>query len=167
MGSTAIFYGDEYSVKLCKKAFQFPFYPLSLGRPDDIANAIVHSCIKSDPEDLYTVRNTVISGLHPVSIDEKLFDIDDPKDHGPCTLVYRLDIHLLTIRPRMRFTSVCLVHSLRRPDSDFVFYIFIFSFGFSLSIRQAVQSMGSTAPDVPVPPLVVLNTSPLFPYLFS
>lgn len=88
-----IFYGDESSIRLCKKAFRCPVYPLSMGRPDDLANVVVHDVIEYEPESLKTLRNTVIVGVPAAQVDESLFDINDPTDHGPCTLLYRLPVH--------------------------------------------------------------------------
>lgn len=88
-----IFYGDEYSIRFCEKAFRHPVYPLSLGRPDDLANAFVHDVIECEPEDLQVLRNTVVVGVPAAQIDESLFDIDDPSDPGPCALLYRLPVN--------------------------------------------------------------------------
>lgn len=90
-----IFYGDESSIRFCEKAFQYPVYPLSLGRPDDLANAIVHNVLECKPEDLQVLRNTVVVGVPSAQVDESLFNIDDPTDPGPCTLLYRLPVHFL------------------------------------------------------------------------
>ena len=88
-----IFYGDESTIRFCERAFRHPVYPLSLGRPDDLANAFVHDVIEYGPEDLQVLRNTVVVGVPAARIDESLFDIDDPTDPGPCTLLYRLPVH--------------------------------------------------------------------------
>lgn len=88
-----IFYGDESTIRFCERAFRYPIYPLSLGRPDDLANAFVHDVIEYRPEDLQVLRNTVVVGVPSARVDESLFDIDDPTDPGPCTLLYRLPVH--------------------------------------------------------------------------
>jgi CRISPR-associated protein Cas5t len=88
-----IFYGDESAISLCEKAFRNPVYPLSLGRPDDLANAFVHDVIECEVEDLQVLRNTVVVGVPAARIDESLFDIDDPSDPGPCALLYRLPVN--------------------------------------------------------------------------
>ncbi len=87
-----IFCGDESSIRFCKKAFLYPVYPLSLGRPDDLANAIVRDVSECEFEDLYVLRNTIIIGVPSMQIDDDLFDIDNPIDAGPCTLLYRLPV---------------------------------------------------------------------------
>jgi CRISPR-associated protein Cas5t len=88
-----IFYGDESSILFCEKAFQYPVYPLSMGRPDDLANAVVHGVSECEPENLQVLRNTVVVGIPSAQVDESLFDINDPADPGPCTLLYRLPVH--------------------------------------------------------------------------
>lgn len=88
-----IFYGDESSIRFCERAFRCPVYPLSLGRPDDIANVIVRDVSVGEPEDLADLCNTVVVGVPSAQVDENLFDIDDPKDPGPCILLYRLPVH--------------------------------------------------------------------------
>lgn len=88
-----IFFGDKAAVSLCETAFRHPVYPLSLGRPDDLSNAIVHGASECKPEDLHVLRNTVVIGVHSAQIDESFFDINDPADPGPCTLLYRLPVH--------------------------------------------------------------------------
>jgi CRISPR-associated protein Cas5t len=90
-----IFCGGESSIRLCEKAFRYPFYPLSLGRPDDLANAIVHEVSECEFEKLQLLQNTVVVGVPSMQIDESLFDIDDPIDPGPCTLLYRLPVHFI------------------------------------------------------------------------
>lgn len=90
-----IFYGDESAIRLCERAFQYPVYPLSLGRPDDLANAIVHNVSECEFEDLQVLRNTTVVGVPSMQVDEGLFDIDDPTDPGPCILLYRLPVHFL------------------------------------------------------------------------
>lgn len=88
-----IFFGDESSIHFCEKAFRYPVYPLSMGRPDDLANAVVRGVSECEPEDLQTLRNTVVVGVPSAQVDESLFDINDPTDHGPSTLLYRLPVH--------------------------------------------------------------------------
>ncbi len=88
-----IFEGDETAIHICEKAFRYPAYPLSLGRPDDIANAIVYQPFDAKPESLHQLRNTVIVGTPSARVEESLFDPDDPIDPGPCTLLYRLPVH--------------------------------------------------------------------------
>ena len=90
-----IFYGDKAAVSFCEAAFRYPMYPLSLGRPDDLANAIIHGASECEPENVHVLRNTVVVGVHSAQIDESLFDINDPTDPGPCTLLYRLPVHVL------------------------------------------------------------------------
>lgn len=90
-----IFCGDESAIHICERAFQYPAYPLSLGRPDDLANVMVQDVSKSEPEDLHVLRNTVVVGIPQAQVDESLFDINDPTDPGPCTLLYRLPVHFL------------------------------------------------------------------------
>lgn len=90
-----IFCGDESSIRFCEKAFRYPFYPLSLGRPDDLANAIVHDVSECKFEDLQVLRNTIVVGVPSMKVDEGLFDIDNAIDPGPCTLLYRLPVHFL------------------------------------------------------------------------
>lgn len=87
-----IFCGDELSIQLCKKAFLHPVYPLSLGRPDDLANVIVRDVSECEFDDLSVLRNTIIIGVPSMQIDDDLFDIDNPIDAGPCTLLYRLPV---------------------------------------------------------------------------
>jgi len=90
-----IFYGNEPSIRFCERAFRHPVYPLSLGRPDDLANATVYDVSECEPEDLHDLCNTVVGGVPSAQVDESLFDIDDPTDPGPCTLLYRLPVHFL------------------------------------------------------------------------
>jgi len=90
-----VLYSNESSIYFCEKAFRHPVYPLSLGRPDDLANAIVHAVFKCEPKDLQVLYNTVVAGVPSAQVDESLFDIDDPTDPGPCTLLYRLPVHFL------------------------------------------------------------------------
>ena len=92
-----VFCGDKAAVSFCEAAFRHPIYPLSLGRPDDLSNAIVHGASECEPEDLHVLRNTVVVGVHSVQIDESLFDINDPTDPGPCTSLYRLPVHFLFV----------------------------------------------------------------------
>lgn len=93
-----IFYGEIEAIKLCERAFLCPAYPLSLGRPDDLVNAIVHEPFNCNSEQLNELRNTVIvvdpaKGIPALKVSDSLFDIDDPLDHGPSTLLYRLPVH--------------------------------------------------------------------------
>ena len=90
-----IFYGDESAIRFCEKAFRYPVYPLSLGRPDDLANAVVHGVSGYELENLQILRNTIVVGVPSAQVDESLFDINDPTDPGPCTLLYRLPVHFL------------------------------------------------------------------------
>lgn len=90
-----ILYGNESSIRFCERAFRHPVYPLSLGRPDDLANAIIHDVSECEPEDLHDLCNTVVVGVPSAQVNESLFDIDDPTDPGPCTLLYRLPVHFL------------------------------------------------------------------------
>jgi len=90
-----IVYGSESSIRFCERAFLHPVYPLSLGRPDDLANATVHNVSDREPEDLQDLYNTVVIGVPSAQVDKSLFDIDDPTDPGPCTLLYRLPVHFL------------------------------------------------------------------------
>lgn len=90
-----IFCGDKTVISLCEQAFRYPIYPLSLGRPDDLSNAIIHGSSECESEDLRVLHNTVVVGVHSAQIDESLFDINDPTDPGPCTLLYRLPVHFL------------------------------------------------------------------------
>ena len=92
-GYHIIFCGDESPIRFCERTFRHPVYPLSLGRPDDLANAFVRDVIQCEPEDLQVLRNTVVVGVPSAQVDESLFDIDDPEDPGPCTLLYRLPVH--------------------------------------------------------------------------
>ena len=41
-----VFYGQESSIRICQRAFLYPVYPLSLGRPDDLANAKVYEVVE-------------------------------------------------------------------------------------------------------------------------
>lgn len=88
-----IFEGCESAIHLCEKAFQFPAYPLSLGRPEDIANAIVYAPFDAERKPIYKLRNTVIVGTPSAWVENSLFDPDDPTDPGPSTLLYRLPVH--------------------------------------------------------------------------
>jgi hypothetical protein len=90
-----IFYGDELSIHFCERAFRYPVYPLSLGRPDDIANVIVHDISECELENLQILRNTVVVGVPSMQVDEGIFDIGNPIDPGICTLLYRLPVHFL------------------------------------------------------------------------
>ena len=88
-----LFQGDESAIHICEKAFRYPAYPLSLGRPDDIANTMVYPPFDAKPGSLYQLRNTVIVGTPSARVEDSLFDPDDPTDPGPCTLLYRLPVH--------------------------------------------------------------------------
>lgn len=88
-----LFQGDESAIHICEKAFRYPAYPLSLGRPDDIANAMVYPPFDAEREPIHQLRNTVIIGTPSVRVEDSLFDPDDPTDPGPCTLLYRLPVH--------------------------------------------------------------------------
>ena len=88
-----IFNGDESAIRYCEQAFKYPFYPLSLGRPDDIAQVIVHDIFERETEYLEELHNTVIIGVPSIQVNDNLFDIDDPTDPGPCTLLYRLPVN--------------------------------------------------------------------------
>ncbi|WP_179293883.1 CRISPR-associated protein Cas5 [Candidatus Methanoperedens nitratireducens] len=90
-----LFCGDESPIRFCERAFSYPVYPLSLGRPDDIANVIVHDISECEPENLQILSNTVVIGVPSAQADESLFDIDKPINTGPCTLLYRLPVHFL------------------------------------------------------------------------
>lgn len=88
-----LFEGDESAIHICEKAFRYPAYPLSLGRPDDIANVMVYPPFDVEPASLHQLRNTVIVGTPSARVEGSLFDPDDPTDPGPCTLLYRLPVH--------------------------------------------------------------------------
>jgi len=88
-----LFEGSESAIHICEKAFRYPVYPLSLGRPDDIANAIVYPPFDAETESVHQLRNTVIMGTPSARVEDSLFDPDDPTDSGPSTLLYRLPIH--------------------------------------------------------------------------
>lgn len=88
-----IFYGEEKIIRLCEKYFKTPVYPISLGRPEDLANVIVHDVIEQEPEELKVFHNTVISGTPTIYVEDTLFDVEDPTDPGPCTLLYRLPVN--------------------------------------------------------------------------
>ncbi len=88
-----IFYGEKKIIQLCEKSFKSPIYPISLGRPEDIANIAVHDIIEQEPEELEVLRNTVISGMPALQVEDTLFNIEDPTDPGPCIMLYRLPVN--------------------------------------------------------------------------
>jgi len=88
-----LFEGGESAIHICEKAFRHPAYPLSLGRPDDIANAMVYPPFDADTKPLHQLKNTVIIGTPSARVEDSLFDPDDPTDPGPSTLLYRLPVH--------------------------------------------------------------------------
>jgi len=88
-----LFEGDKFAIQICERAFQYPTYPLSLGRSDDLANALVYPLFDAKREDLRQLKNTVVIGTPAAQVEESLFDPDDPTDPGPCTLLYRLPVH--------------------------------------------------------------------------
>lgn len=88
-----LFEGSESAIHICEKAFRYPAYPLSLGHPDDIANAIVYLPFDAETEPINQLRNTVIIGTPSARLENSLFDLDDPTDPGPSTLLYRLPVH--------------------------------------------------------------------------
>lgn len=88
-----LFEGSESAIHICEKAFRYPAYPLSLGRPDDIANAMVYPPFDAETEPIHQLRNTVIVGTPSARVENSLFDPNDPTDPGPSTLLYRLPVH--------------------------------------------------------------------------
>lgn len=88
-----LFAGDEPAIRLCERVFRYAVYPLSLGRPDDIANAVTYLPYNSEPEKIIDLKNTVVVGTPSAHVDDSLFDPDDPMEEGPCTLLYRLPVH--------------------------------------------------------------------------
>ncbi len=88
-----VFYGEEEIIRLCEKCFKSPAYSICLGRPEDLANIIVHEVIEQEPEELKVLHNTVISGIPTICIEDTLFDVEDPTNTGPCTLIYRLPVN--------------------------------------------------------------------------
>lgn len=88
-----LFEGNESAIHICEKAFRYPAYPLSLGRPDDIANAMVYPPFDAETEPIHQLRNTVIVGTPSALVENSLFDPDNPTDPGPSTLLYRLPVH--------------------------------------------------------------------------
>lgn len=87
-----LFEGSEFAIHICEKAFRYPVYPLSLGRPDDIANAMVYPPFNAEMEPIHQLRNTVIIGTPSARVEDSLFDPNDPTDPGPSTLLYRLPV---------------------------------------------------------------------------
>lgn len=105
---------DERAIDLCEKAFRYPYYPLSLGRPDDLANAIVYPRFEAETVPVTSLRNTVITGTPVAQIQESLLDPSDPTDHGPSTLLYRLPI-------RFRFPDGSSQYRVACEYRDFTF----------------------------------------------
>ena len=83
---------DKCIIEYCEKAFRYPIYPLSFGRPDDLVNAKVHPSFTSEVQPLQELKDTIIVGIPTAQVEASLFDSEDPTDPGPCTLLYRLPI---------------------------------------------------------------------------
>ena len=105
---------DEQAIALCENAFRYPYYPLSLGRPDDLANAIVYPRFEAETVPVTSLRNTVITGTPAAQIQDSLLDPSDPTDHGPSTLLYRLPI-------RFRFPDGASQYRVACEFRDFTF----------------------------------------------
>ncbi len=120
---------DKQAVTSCEKAFCYPVYPLSLGRPDDLANAIVRPFFPAQTEPLRELINTVVVGIPAAQVDPSLFDPEDPMDPGPCTLLYRLPT-------RFRFIDG---YSYDRIAGDFRDFTFVGNH--NITLREPVASI--------------------------
>lgn len=105
---------DEQAIEMCEKAFRYPYYPLSLGRPEDLANAIVYPRFEAEAVPVTSLQNTVITGTPTAQIKDSLLDPNDPTDHGPSTLLYRLPI-------RFRFPDGSSHYRVACEFRDFTF----------------------------------------------